>query len=284
MQYFLQQTPKEIRLVTLSDVSDDKVTAQMKGFRIETGTLQTWEKEDRMPAGFADRLLKNGYTAITETRYQAYLDTAKTVLLPSTAEPNGKDYTIVPWETIAQQFAPPFLNEVTEYLAEPALRNFCLYPGNTVIEGDLVIDFSEMGATAQTNSRNIIVNGNLTIKGNFDGGNDIESLPQFIYIAGDLHAHNLLLSGWLDMVVAGSGFMYQIKVEGHTHGACYSFAASDADGFPVQQIESSFTAKNGPGEYPLVDTVVPYDKDMKEYCFRFEEACSLLRRKESIFR
>ena len=138
-----------------------------------------------------------------ETQYVEHLKTAKEVLLLKATEPNGKDYTIVPWETIAQQFAPPFLNDVTEYLTTPALRQFCLYPGNTVIDGDLVIDFSELGTTAQTAGRNIIVNGNLTIKGNFDGGHGIESLPQFIYITGDLHADNLLLSGWLDMIVAG---------------------------------------------------------------------------------
>lgn len=315
MQYFIQQTPEEIRLVTLSDASDEKVTAQMKGFRVKTGMLETWAKDERMPANFSDKLLKNGYTAITETAYLEHLKTAEAVLLPPTAEPNGKDYTIVPWETIAIQFAPPFLNEVADYLTTPALRHFCLYPGNTVIDGDLVIDFSELGATAQTAGRNIIVNGNLTIKGNFDGGHNVESLPQFIYIAGDLHADNLLVSGWLDMIVAGNatikgtvlgyygepggrllikgdlhtshllnGFMYLIKVEGHTHGTCYSFDTTDTDGFPVQRIKSSFTSENEPDEYPLVPAVVPYDKDMKEYYFNFEEACGLLRKGLGIFR
>lgn len=56
MQYFIQQTPGEIRLVTLSDISDEKVTAQMKGFRVETGMVETWAKDERMPASFSDNM------------------------------------------------------------------------------------------------------------------------------------------------------------------------------------------------------------------------------------
>lgn len=44
MQYFIYRTPTEIRLVTVSDIGGDTVNAQMKGFRIETGMVETWEK------------------------------------------------------------------------------------------------------------------------------------------------------------------------------------------------------------------------------------------------
>lgn len=179
----------------------------------------------------------------------------------------------------------------------------------------MIIDFSELGTTAQTATRNIVVNGNLTIKGNFDAGQNIEALPQFIYVTGNLNAGNLLLSGWLDMIVAGNatiagtvlgyygepggrllvkgnlkaghllnGFMYQIKVGGSVHGACYSFDPIDCvDGFNAQKIESGFTSENDFAAYPLVTAVVPYDKDLKEYSFNFEEACARLRKGEMIF-
>lgn len=312
MQYFIHQTPKEIRLVAVSDIAEGKVNAQMKGFRIEAGTLKTWENDEEMPASFPDRMLKHGYTTITAPQYQEYLETTGAALLTQTQEPQGKDYSIVPWETIETQFAPPFLNDVNEYLEDP---DFCLYPGDTVIDGDLVIDFSELATTAQTATRNIVVNGDLTIKGNFDAGRDIEALPQFVYITGNLNANNLILSGWLDMIVEGNatitgtvlgyygepggrllvkgdlnaghllnGFMYQIKVAGEANGILYSFDTIDCiDGFNAQQIKNSFAGENELVEYPLEAMVIPYDTDLKEYSFSFEEACARLRKGQAIF-
>ncbi|WP_441574712.1 hypothetical protein [Chitinophaga sp. RAB17] len=314
MQYFIHQTPKEIRLVTVSDITAEKISTQMKGFRIQTGTVETWEKEEKMPANFPEKLLKHGYETITETQYEEHLKTAAAALLALTQEPSGKDYHIVPWETIETQFEPPFLNDVNEYLPAPALRNFCLYPGDTVIEGDLVIDYSELAATAQTASRNIIVNGHLTINGNLDAGRNIETLPQFIYVTGDLRANNLLLSGWLDIIIGGNatiagtvlgyygepggrllikgnlttthllnGFMYQINVEGNSQGTCYSFDKYDTEGLEPQEIKSSFTSEQVPDGYPLAPAVIPFDTDLKEYSFRFETACALLREGQTIF-
>lgn len=122
----------------------------MKGFRIATGSLETWEKDETMPASFPDRLLKHGYTAITEPEYQQHLTTKGAALLRQTQEPHGQGYDIVPWETIEAQFAPAFPTGVNEYLPNPLFRNFCLYTGDTVIDGDMTIDFSELGATTQT--------------------------------------------------------------------------------------------------------------------------------------
>jgi hypothetical protein len=311
MQFFIHCTPAEIRLVTVSDIAEGMVNAQMKGFRIQTGTLKTWEKDEKMPAAFPDRLLKGGYIAIPEAQYQEYLKTAGAELFLQAQEPQSKDYDIVPWETIGTQFAPPFLNDVNEYLSNPVFSNFCLYHGDTVIDGDMVIDFSELSTNAQTATRNIVVNGNLTIKGNFDASRNIEALPQFVYVRGNLNAHHLILSGWLDMIVEGdatitgtvmgyygepggrllikgdlktghllNGFMYLIKVEGNTSGACYSF---DTDGLNAQQIKSSLTSKNEFVNYPLREEVIPYNTDLKEYSFSFEDACTLLRKGETIF-
>lgn len=316
MQYFIHQTPSEIRLVTVSDIPDGKVHAQMKGFRIVTGTPETWEKDEKIPASFPNRLLKQGYVAITETQYQHHLETAHTTLSDQAQAPLTTACNIVPWETIKAQFAPSFFNDADEYLDTPALRNFCVYPGDTVIDGDLVIDFSELATTAQTAGRNIVVNGNLTINGNFDGSRDIETLPQFIYITGNLTARHLLLSGWLDMIVAGNvtitgtvfgyygepggrllikgnlttehllnGFMYPIKVAGSTHGTCYSFNPIDGvEGFEAAHLKSNFTGEDDLTQYPLETAVIPYDPDLKEYSFSFEKAVELLRKDQPIFK
>jgi hypothetical protein len=176
----------------------------MKGFRITSGILETWEKDEKISVGFLDRLLKHGYISITESEYSAYLKTSATLLSNEGKEPEGKRCDIIPWETVEMQFSPGFLNDVNEYLEGPELRNFCVYSDDTFIDGDLTIEYSELVTTAQTNTRNIIVNGNLTMKGNFDAGRDIEALPQFVYIAGDLNADHLILSAWLDIIVAGN--------------------------------------------------------------------------------
>lgn len=94
MRYFIHQTPKEIRLVTVADIGDGKVAARMKGFRVATGSLESWEKKEKMPASFTDRLLKTGYTAITEPQYQQHLNTAGAVLLPQAQEPQGQGIAV----------------------------------------------------------------------------------------------------------------------------------------------------------------------------------------------
>lgn len=316
MKYFILQTTSEIRLVTASDTIDGKLNLRMKGFRVTSGILETWEKDEKMSVSFLDRLLKHGYVSITEPEHSEYLETAATLLSHQGKEQVGETYQILPWETVEQQFSPGFVNDVNEYLQYPELRNFCVYPGDTVIDGDLIIDYSELASTAQTKTRNIIVNGSLTIKGNFDAGRDIEALPQFVYVTGDLYADNLILSGWLDFVVAGNatvndtvfgyfgepggrllvkgnlttsyllnGFMYHIEVKGATNGLCCSFDPIDSvKGFEAQQIKESFGGEDELANSPLVSSVIPYDKDMKEHLFSFESACALLRKGEPIFK
>jgi len=316
MKYFILQTPGEIRLLSASDTIDGKLNLQMKGFRTTSGIPESWEKDEKMSVSFLERLLKHGYISIAESEYSAYLNTATTLLSNVGKEPEGKRCDIVPWETVEMQFSPGFFNDPNEYLESPELRNFCVYSGDTFIDGDLTIDYSELATTAQTKTRNIIVNGNLTIKGNLDAGQDIEALPQFVYITGDLHADNLILSGWLEIIVAGNatinnavfgyfgepggrlqvkgnlttryllnGFMYGIEVEGMTNGTCYSFVPIDSVvGFEAQKIKVSFTEEDEAAESPLATSVIPYNKDMKEYWFNFELTCAMLRKGKAIFK
>ncbi|MGY0038111.1 hypothetical protein [Pedobacter sp. NJ-S-72] len=173
----------------------------MKEFRMISGILETSEKDDRMSVSFLDRLLRQGYISITEPEYLEYLNTAGTLLSSKGKEPDGEMYNIVPWETVETRFSPGFFNDVNKYLYNSELRNFCVYSGDTFIDGDLIIDYSELVSTAQTKTRNIIVNGNLTIKGNLDAGQCIEALPQFVYITGDLYADNLFFYpvGWISL-------------------------------------------------------------------------------------
>ncbi|WP_342331729.1 hypothetical protein [Pedobacter sp. FW305-3-2-15-E-R2A2] len=316
MKYFILQTPGEIRLLSASNAFDGKLSLQMKGFRITSGILETWAKDEKMSVGFLERLLKQGYISITEFEYARYLKTSATLLSNEGKEPEGETCHIVPWAAVEMQFYPGFFNDPNEYLESPELRNFCVYAGDTFIDGDLIIDYSELATTAQTKTRNIIVNGNLTIKGNFDAGQDIEALPQFVYITGDLNAENLILSGWLDIIVAGNatignmvfgyfgepggrlqvkgnlttryllnGFMYRIEVEGITNGICYSFDPIDSvAGFEAQKIKDSFSEEEELVASPLASSVIPYDQDIKEYGFNFELTCAMLRKGQTIFK
>ncbi|WP_316802979.1 polymer-forming cytoskeletal protein [Pedobacter nototheniae] len=317
MVYLIRQKPTEILLIKILEIGEGKIDPLMKGFRVLAGSIETWEKEDHILAkGFVERLLKNGYSFITEIEYQTYLEKAVSILLPDRQKPTTQRYSMVSWKTIKAQFNPGFLNDVNEYLPDPVFSNFCFYNNNTVIYDDLVINFSELGSTDQTETRNIVVNGNLVINGNFDAGNDVESLPQFVYIKGDLIAYNLILSGWLDIVVEGNvivkntvlgyygepggrllvkgdlkatnllnGFMYLFDVNGIVSGKCFAFdAMASGNGHQAIGIQAGFTQEAELTQSPLVAEVFPYDKDMKEYNFRFEEACLRLRNSQSIFK
>lgn len=315
IRYFVYQTPNQIRLVTTIDIGEGKLNAQMKGFLVEGGKLQTWENEDKMSLGFLDRL--QGYSNISESQYQEHLATASNRLLQPVKAPQNETDNIRGWKMVEAQYSPKFLNEVREYLEDEFYSDFFVHNSDTIINGDLIIDYSALKKTAQTATRNIIVNGNLTITGNFDAGNDIETLPQFVYVTGDLRANNLILSGWLDMIVEGnvvvnhtvlayygepggrfqvngnlntkyllSGWMYLVEVKGNTTGACYSFDPSTCiSGFEAKQIKSYFKEEDDDlAISPLAATIFPYDDALKEYSFNFDLACGLLREGSTIFK
>ncbi|NQX39312.1 hypothetical protein SAMN05421820_102317 [Pedobacter steynii] len=78
--------------------------------------------------------------------------------------------------------------------------------------------------------------------------------------------------------------MYRIEVEGNTNGTCYRFdPIGSVEGFEAQKTKGSFAGEDEVAESPLVTSVIPYDKDMKEYWFNFESACAMLRKGEAIF-
>ena len=316
MLYLIQETPTEIRLAMIDDEVKGKLPSQLHGCRVVAGKLETWEKEEKIPARSVDKLQQHGYRFISETAYKEYRSKAAELVLPKTKKTSGKAYSLVPWETIHAQFAPAFLNDVDEYLQDPVYRQFCLYSGDTVINGNVVINFSELDTTAQTETRNIVVDGDLTINGDLDGGYDIASLPQFVYVKGNLKAGNLLLSGWLDVVVEGNaiientvlgyegepggrllvkgdlqatnllnGGMYTLDVKGDIRGNWYNFGDQDSTGKnKAVHIPGSFTQQENVNAYPLREIVVPYSQSLKEYRFHFEQACALLRKGETIFK
>lgn len=179
MKYFILQTPGEIRLVTASDTVDGKLNLQMKGFRITSGILESWEKDEKISVGFLDRLLKHGYISITESEYSAYLN------------------IWLLWRA----------------------------------------------------------GGQLQVKGN-------------------LTTRYLL-----------NGFMYRIEVGGTTNGIGYRFDPIDGvEGFEAQKIKDSFGEGEELTASPLETSVIPYDKDLKEYGFNFELTCTMLRKGQTIFK
>jgi len=72
---------------------------------------------------------------------------------------------------------------------------------------------------------------------------------------------------------------------GSTSGVCYSFAPVDSvTGFEAQLVKDGFKNEDELLESPLKTSMIPFDKDIKEYLFSFENACEMLRRGETIFK
>jgi len=77
---------------------------------------------------------------------------------------------------------------------------------------------------------------------------------------------------------------------GSTSGVCYSFAPVDSvTGFEAQLVKDGFKKDGFKNEDELLESslktsMIPVDKDIKEYLFSFENACEMLRRGNAIFK
>ncbi|MGY0041066.1 hypothetical protein [Pedobacter sp. NJ-S-72] len=95
-----------------------------------------------------------------------------------------------------------------------------------------------------------------------------------LLVKGDLKATNLL-----------NGLMYLFEIEGTVNGKCYTFdTMTCGNGYKPTKIQSNFSKAEELPQSPLIAEVFPYDKDMNEHNFRFEEAYSQLRNGNYIFK
>ncbi|MGY0041067.1 hypothetical protein [Pedobacter sp. NJ-S-72] len=44
MKHLVRQTSTEIQLIKISDIGEGKINPQLKGFRLQSGSIETWEE------------------------------------------------------------------------------------------------------------------------------------------------------------------------------------------------------------------------------------------------
>jgi hypothetical protein len=318
-KYYQKKTYKEIRLLQLEE-KDEHLFLSFESFLMELGRVehrQNTEQKQGNLSGFLSQLKKYQFEEISEEEFKKNQETAAQELMNKYEEKSTDTYQIVTWEVIKEQFAPQFQHSPEEYLANKKLRNFCLYPQSTIIEGDFLLRFDSLAPSVQTTQRNIVIAGNLTITGNLDASNIVNTLPQYLFITGDLKAQNIILSGWAQVCVLGNvtvenlifgyygesggafkvlgkvdapkilnGWMYRFDFQ-EVKGQKFSFDMDDSEDSESTYIPENIEANNWESvknQLPLTENAYYYEESSQEYNFIFEQAVKLLQSGETIFK
>lgn len=189
---------------------------EMKVFSAELGQVvvndSSQSLSDAEIAENIERALQFGFLEVSEADFSKEQVRIKKEFQQFTIEPIIPGTKLISWQDLKSDFKQYLTNDPDEYLSSK-LRSFCVYEEPCQLNGDLRIAFDSKGPTAQTAGRNLIFKQGLTIDGNFDAGSFTTELPQLVIVKGDLHAKNLILTGWVEVIVTGD-----VKVEGVLFG------------------------------------------------------------------
>lgn len=179
----------------------------MRQLQASLGEVVIHDSTHNMPATEIQSTIRQalvfGYREVAESEFkeqQAQLQKEFELNVIDPEVPNTKK---VAWHDLAAEHESYFHNGPAEYLAAN-LRYFHVYAQSCRLLQDLKLTFSSMSPTPQTATRNLIFNQGLTIDGNFDAGDNVSELPLLVVVKGDLHAKNLILTGWTEVVVTGN--------------------------------------------------------------------------------
>lgn len=184
----------------------DKAIAVMTRFNaelgeIEEGTSQMEQSKDESESMLAEAI-QHGFHEIDEPAYAQAMSETKSRLEREFEEKESSEFRLIDWSEIPRFIQPRFLNDPGSLLSD-RMRKFRVYPERAHVDGRLKICFDSLGPGLQTGSRNLIFQKGLTIDGDLDAGSMCEELPQFAHVEGDLRVRNLILSGWVELVVTG---------------------------------------------------------------------------------
>ena len=232
--------------VELFTISLEQEPAKLEQILVvmEQGIVSSNKSDTTMPRANAEALiaeaLSRGLMEISKADFDKILAESKAILEERFQERDGEDFRLVPWSELAKSNRMKFTNNPEEYLSK-YLRRFRVYDRNTKWKGDLKIGFDSLGPDAQTGSRNLVFSEGLEIDGNFDAGSSCDSLPQFIHVKGDLFVKNLILTGWVELVVTGNVY---------ATGVVFGY---DGESGGQLKIDGDLTASNvlGGGMYPM---------------------------------
>ena len=325
---FAKFDDKTARFVLFPDSSDDaEVTVEVTYIEAHQGRVVTHLSEQAMsPEELEQNIamaLEHGFVHIDEGALKEVMRSTEARLGECCQETSGHDYRLVPFGDLENRSALKFVQNPDELLAQH-LNSFCVYDQPANIPGNLSIVFDELGPTAQSNSRNLIFRQGLKIEGNLDAGSSVTSLPQFVHVEGDLIVHNLILTGWIELVVMGNviasgvvlacdgesggrltiggdltarsvigGSMFRVQIDGSEksdiHWLDYDSPTLETSSIiPTDLTEADW--KNRQQRTPLSDAAYVESvnwatgEEQREYVFAYENAVSILRNGEQLFR
>ncbi len=189
----------KMRLVTakLGQVVDDESIRDMTSSEVEETISQA---------------LLRGFREVSGAEFSACLNDVLNETQNAAVEQDTCGGIMTSWQNLKHENKRFLHNDPEEYLPNK-LQMFCVHDEPCSLESDLKLAFDSEGPTAQTAQRNLVFNQGLMIDGNFDAGAFVTSLPQIVIVKGDLRARNLILTGWLELVVTGD-----VIVEGIVFG------------------------------------------------------------------
>ena len=329
-RYFIVQKDDSTSLVTLYEVSaipsrfpslkpSAGFTYEVNSFRMEMGKVITSQNSKTLVGtvtGFIKNRLKHAKEVSAAEFELALSTTAKTLMAKHQESDTDKDYQLISWQDVKNRFQPEFL-DVELNLPSKFLRQFCLYKGDATFDSDLRLRVDISNPKAQTEMRNIVVEGDLVINGNLDIGDNEDTYPIYIYIQGNLKAKNLFMSNWTELVVAGNveveniifGFgepsgsfdargnvqaqhmfccePYHFRVQGQVKAKAFTFNRDTISGFSAQIIPYSISKEEWESkkqQLPLEEEVYSYDEYSNEFWFVDDKAYERLLKGKDIFK
>ncbi|MCA9193651.1 MAG: hypothetical protein KDB03_17890 [Planctomycetales bacterium] len=320
-RHFYWQSEGQARFLTIGDQGMDVLLLQ--------AVLGELRKQEQHQAMTMPELLENisraeqhGFIEVSQAEFSKLRTDIEGQLLNGIEDEIPLVAQVVDWSDLAATLQHYFLNSPDEYLAE-RLRKFCQFDEHHHSCQDITLKFNSLGSTTQHANRNLIFNGGLCIDGNLDAGDMTTELPLFVLVKGDLKAHNILLSGWAEVVVTGNvnvngtifGYdgeaggrlnvlgdltaihilngQFPIRVGGNLVASCWTLG-QDENAIPgSNQIPTEFPAVHGRDIStltPLVDDVYVEDSNWAtgeeriSYVFDASLAMEVMRRRNSLFR
>jgi hypothetical protein len=183
---------------------DDGWRMEFSFLRYENGEFSAGREDSRDIADIDSTLAmltRRQFAEISSDEFEYLQANAEALLQQELREVDRDGYHLTEWADVRSRLGPVFANDPAKCLAS-SMQRFCWYEGTMLRHDDLVLTHNPSGPP-QTSSRNLIFDGDLTINGNLDAGNNTTHIPQLVYVRGTLSARNLILTGWAEIVVTG---------------------------------------------------------------------------------
>ena len=321
-RHFYHALADEARFLTVHDG-----VIEMTMISAVLGSVEKHDSQQAMsPEEIAinlERALEHGYLEVDESDFFESRARIEKLIREIAVEKFDPRFELMDWDELPSSLRNSFRNNPVEYLT-PTLRKFCYCKDPFQSGSDIVLGFDSLGPTAQYARRNLVFKNGLNIDGNLDAGDQTSELPLYLFVEGDLHAKNIMLSGWAEVVVTGNlvvsgsivgydgepggrlkvhgnvsadnilgGYMYGMELDGRVDSKVYWLdqdepSIKDAIVIPNELTQSRFHHESN--ELPIVREAYFMDsnwatgEDVVTFHFDARQSFDLLRQGKPLFR